>query len=176
MTALHKLTAQADTPPHETRWSALFDGELDDEAARLLLREVAANPARSERFGEYCRIGDALRGLAHEAPLRTRVMAALEREPTLLAPAPKAATTTRQPVLWLAAATVAAITWGLWSMSPQQEDAARMAAREEARPLQASPDDGGMAPYLAAHQDFAQAVVAPSEMHFTRVTLAEADR
>jgi hypothetical protein len=29
-------------------------------------------------------------------------------------------------------------------------------------------------PYLAAHQDFAQAVVAPSEMRFTKVTLVGA--
>jgi sigma-E factor negative regulatory protein RseA len=175
MTALHNLAAQADTPPRETRLSALLDGELDDAAARAVLREVVANVAQREQFSKYCRIGDALRGDGHDsARLRGRVMAALEEEPTLLAPMPKAAT--RQPTLWLAAATVAAITWGLWSMAPRQEDHARTAANEQARLAQAAHADDRMVPYLAAHQDFAQAVVAPSEMRFTPVTLAEAGR
>jgi len=175
MTALKYLAAQADTPPRETRLSALFDGELDDDAARAMLREATTDAALREHFREYCRIGDGLHGLGHDSSrLQTRVMAALEREPTLLAPMPKAAP--RRPALWLAAATVAAITWGLWSMAPRQEDhAPRMAANEEAHLAQAAADDR-MVPYLAAHQDFAQAVVAPSEMRFTRVTLAGADQ
>ncbi len=175
MTALKNLAAQADTSPRESRLSALLDGELDDAAARAVLREVVADAAQRKRFSEYCRIGDALRGDGHDsARLRGRVMAALREEPTLLAPMPKAAA--RLPALWLAAAAVAAITWGLWSMAPRQEDHARMAANEQARLPQAAHDDGRMLPYLAAHQDFAQAVVAPSEMRFTRVTLAGADR
>ncbi len=174
MRALHNLAAQADTPPRETWLSALLDGELDDAAARAVLREVAANSAHRERLRDYCAIGDALRGYGHDsARLRRRVMAALEREPTLLAPMPK--TATRKPALWLAAAAVTAITWGLWSLAPREEAPARMAAHEESRLAQAAAADG-VASYLAAHQDFAQAVVAPSEMRFTRVTLAGADQ
>ena len=150
--------------------SALLDGELGDETARLMLKRLSMKGAERDRFREYCLIGDTLRGLDRDMPdLTERVMTALEQEPTVLAPMRPASN--RRPALWLAAATVVAITWGLWNASP----------REEAVPMAANPDThlagtepGNAMPYLAAHQDFAQAVVAPSEMRFTRVTLVGA--
>lgn len=143
--------------------SVLVDGELSDEAARALLKRLTGE--QRARYREYCAIGDALRGLDGDIPeLTSRVMSALEDEPTVFAPMPK--TADRRPALWLAAATVAAITWGLWSAGPRDEAPAPLAANQPANVL----------PYLAAHQDFAQAVVSPSEMRFTRVTLAGAGR
>ncbi|MEW5786503.1 MAG: RseA family anti-sigma factor [Pseudomonadota bacterium] len=144
--------------------SALFDGELDDPGARAILKDLSRDPERCRRLAEYALIGDSLRGLNRDAPhLTTRVMAALEQEPTVLAP--MARPRDRRPALWLAAATVAAITWGLWSVSPRQD--------APAAPMAAAPGQAGnVLPYLEAHQDFAQAVVAPSEMQFTRVNLA----
>lgn len=151
--------------------SALLDGELGDETARAVLKRLPASAAERDRFREYCVIGDALRGLDRDLPdLTDRVMAALENEPTLLAPVRKAPN--RRPALWLAAATVAAITWGLWSAGPREEAAIPMAAGPSAP--SAGVEAGNAMPYLAAHQDFAQAVVAPSEMRFTRVTLVGA--
>lgn len=145
--------------------SALVDGELSDEAARRLLKHLPGNDIYRARFREYCSIGDALRGLDRDMPdLAARVMAALEKEPTVLAPMRKASN--RRPALWLAAATAAAITWGLWSAGPRDESPIPMAANQPANVM----------PYLAAHQDFAQAVVSPSEMRFTKVTLAGAGR
>jgi hypothetical protein len=96
-------------------------------------------------------------------------MAALEDEPTVLAPMRK--TSNRRPALWLAAATVVAITWGLWNAGPREETFAPLAANQNADLARASTESGNAMPYLAAHQDFAQAVVSPSEMSFTKVTL-----
>ncbi len=147
--------------------SALLDGELADEQARPLIRRLAAGGPERERFRDYSLIGDTLRGLEHDWPdLTDRVMAALEDEPTVLAPVRKPVS--RRPALWLAAATVAAITWGLWSTNPREEIVAPLAANPPAG------QEGNILPYLAAHQDFAQAVVSPSEMRMTRVTLAGA--
>jgi hypothetical protein len=151
--------------------SALVDGELDDALARPLLRRLAPGGPERECFREYSLIGDTLRGLDHDMPdLTNRVMAALEGEPTLLAPMRKPHR--QRPALWLAAAAVAAITWGLWSAGPSPESPASLAANPNATPAMAANAPGNVMPYLAAHQDFAQAVVSPPEMRFTRVTLA----
>jgi hypothetical protein len=106
--------------------------------------------------------------------LTDRVMTALEDEPTLLAPMRKQQR--QRPALWLAAATVAAITWGLWSAGPRPESPASLAANKNSIPAMAANAPGNVMPYLAAHQDFAQAVVSPPEMRFTRVSLAGADQ
>lgn len=153
--------------------SALLDGELDDETARMVLKRLTPGSTERDRFREYSLIGDTLRGLPHDMPdLTDRVMAALADEPTVLAPMRK--TSSRRPALWLAAATVVAITWGLWNTAPREEPLAPLAANQSANPANANSESAQAMPYLAAHQDFAQAVVAPSEMRFTRVTLVGA--
>lgn len=153
--------------------SALLDGELGDEMARNVLKRLSPGSVERKRFREYGLIGDALRGLRHDMPgLTDRVMAALEDEPTVLAPMRK--TSYRRPALWLAAATVVAITWGLWNTGPREETFAPLAANQNANPALAGTESGNAMPYLAAHQDFAQAVVSPSEMSFSKVTLVGA--
>jgi anti-sigma factor RsiW len=154
----------------EARWSALLDGELDDFEAKQLLASPAAGEAGHVRLREYMAVGDALRGLypvGREEDFTARVMAALEHEPTVLAPVRR--TSGRRPALWLAAAAVGAITWGLWGSLPDNGTTVPMAAN--------SPPAGlDVQPYLAAHQDFAQAVIVPAEMNFTQVSLAEVHR
>ncbi len=151
--------------------SALLDGELGDEAARIVLKQLSQGGAERDHFREYCLIGDAMRGLDNVMPdLTNRVMTALENEPTVLAPMRRPSN--RRPALWIAAATVVAITWSLWNAGPREESLAPLAANQPV-PL-ASAEYSNAIPYLAAHQDFAQAVVAPSEMRFTRVTLVGA--
>lgn len=145
--------------------SALLDGELSDQSAQLVLRQLAHDPTRQARFAEYCAIGDFLRGHHDHLPgLTEKIMVALEKEPTVLAPVKKSPQ--RRPLLWLAAATCAAITWGLWSAAPRQENAVPLASLQ----VPAHPPADVM-PYLAAHQDYAQAVLTAPEMHFTRVSL-----
>lgn len=149
----------------DDRLSAFLDGELSDQEARHMLRRLGDEDEARERFSEYSRIGDLMRGHQHDIPdLTDRVMAALEQEPTLLAPVKKPAD--RRPLLWLAAAATAAITWGLWSAAPQQEPLVPLASRTA--PTQPSAD---VMPYLAAHQDYAQAVATPTESGFTLVIL-----
>jgi negative regulator of sigma E activity len=146
--------------------SALLDGELSDHSARLAISQLANDPARQANFAEYCAIGDLLRGLHDDRPgLTQKVMAALDEEPTVLAPVRKSKE--RRPLLWLAAATCAALTWGLWNAAPRQENAVQMAALQT--PAHAPAD---VMPYLAAHQDYAQAVLTVPEMQFTRVSLS----
>lgn len=150
--------------------SALLDGELEDAATRPLLQGLARDDAARARFGEYALIGDILRGHAHDMPdLTARVMAALEQEPTVLAPVRKPPS--RRPVLWLAAAAVATLTWGLWNVAPKDAPTPPLAMNAPATLPSAGAEPGNVMPYLAAHQDFAQAVVSPSEMRFTRVNL-----
>lgn len=163
------LAENQQTSDQETL-SAFLDGELSEHQARVMLQRLSASPETRARLTEYWAVGDALRGLSGQAPdLSQRVMAALEREPTVLAPMRRPRQ--RQAVLWLAAATVGAVAWGLWNAAPRDTapDAALLAAAPSAQPA-------NVTPYLAAHQDFAQAVVATQEMHFTRINLAEAGR
>ena len=158
-------------PAEDEFLSALADGELADESVRMLLKRLGKQSPERERFREYSLIGDVMRGYKHDMPdLTGRVMAALENEATVLAPMRKPAQ--RRPYLWLAAATVAAITWGLWNAGPRNEPLVPLAANQD----QNGEAPGNVMPYLVAHQDFAQAVVSPSEMRFTKVTLAGADR
>lgn len=158
LSALHKPTENDDT------LSALIDGELADEPAVAALRRLAQSDGERARFTAYCAIGDAMRGMPDASPdFTNRVMAALESEPTVLAPQRKPLD--RRPSLWLAAATVAAISWALWQIDPRQDPIPPMATQ----PVPHNPD--AMA-FLAAHQDFAQALMSTPEMQFTRVSLA----
>lgn len=153
-------------PPDDDALSAFLDGELSDAMADAMLKQLSSSAASRARLTEYWAVGDALRGLSGQAPdLTQRVMAALDSEPTVLAPQRKARN--RQPALWLAAATVAAVAWGLWSAVPRAPSDALMAGGAQ---------PANVMPYLAAHQDFAQAVVSTPEMQFTRINLAEAGR
>ncbi len=146
--------------------SALLDGELSDQAAHQIIHQLANDRARQARYSDYCAIGDFMRGHHDDLPdLTSKIMAALEDEPTVLAPVRKPPT--RRPLLWLAAAACAAITWGLWGTAPRQENAVPLASLQT--PTRAPVD---VMPYLAAHQDYAQAVLTTPEMRFTPVSLS----
>jgi hypothetical protein len=95
-------------------------------------------------------------------------MDALKIEPVVLAPVPKPVD--RRPALWLAAATMAAITWGLWQSSPRVEINAPLAALQQPA-AELAAQSANASPYLAAHQDFAQAVISAPEMHFSKASL-----
>lgn len=147
--------------------SALLDGELPAEEARDVLQHLNGDAAARARFAAYVAIGDTLRGQAvRESDFTAQVMAALQDEPTVLAPMRQQ--DTRRPLLWLAAAAVGALTWGLWQTLPNPDPAASMVAATTAQPVPVQSAD--VQAYLAAHQDFAQAVLAPAEMNFTRVS------
>ncbi len=154
----------------EQEWlSALLDGEIDDVEGDRLLGRLSQDPALARRWAEYCLIGDALRGDALVQPgLEDRLHTALAAEPTVLAPVRRRSRQYTRPVVWTAAAAaVAAVTWTIWTALPEHPAPAQMAARPEAVMIQAS----HVMPYLHAHQDFSQGVVAQPEMRFTHVSL-----
>jgi negative regulator of sigma E activity len=148
----------------QEQWlSALIDGELSDDMARQTLKQL--DRAAAGQLADYLAIGNAMRGLPEQpGDFTRRVMAALENEPVVLAPMRKPAK--RRPALWLAAATVTAISWGLWQIGPRDETATPQVTLQQAINSMADAQ-----PYLAAHQDFAQAVPSTPEMHFTKVAL-----
>ncbi len=69
--------------------SALLDGELDPRTGdRVVSRMLRDDPAEVERFGRYGLIGDVLRGevSVDATQVSAAVSAALDSEPTVLAP------------------------------------------------------------------------------------------
>lgn len=172
LNALRKPEADADD------WlSALFDGELDDEASRHAVSRLGKDAAADRRWSEYSLIGEALRGGALERPdLTARIRAALAEEPTVLAPLPARADHHRPYYLMAAAAAVAAIAWGVLSLAPEGNAPAVPVAMNTAPAgiLPAANDEAQ--PYLAAHQDYAYAVAGDPEMRFTQVSLAGGGR
>jgi sigma-E factor negative regulatory protein RseA len=166
------LHEQINSGNNEREWlSALLDGEIDDAEGDRALKRLSQDQTLTRRWSEYCLIGDALRGEALVQPgLDRRLRAALAAEPTLLAPVKWGRHGRRysRPVAWTAAAAaVAAVTWTVWTALPEHGAPVRMAAQPEAVMIQAS----HVMPYLDAHQDFSQGVVAQPEMRFTQVTL-----
>jgi sigma-E factor negative regulatory protein RseA len=94
--------------------STLMDGELDAHEAERAIRTVCGNEELKQKWDEYHLIGDALRGDGlRGAASRRRIMAALEQEPTVLAPRPRAGATAGRIAFAAAAsvATVAVVGW-----------------------------------------------------------------
>jgi len=172
---MHTQSEHEDMPAHDTQrqmLSALIDGELSDDMARLTLKQLDHSDAErahhANLVADYIAIGDAMRGLSTQhSGFTRRVMIALENEPVVLAPVRKPGN--RRPALWLAAATVTAITWSLWQIGPRDEAVAPLALQQQAAGLTSQSAEAQ--PYLAAHQDFAQAVVSAPEMRFTKASL-----
>jgi len=67
--------------------SSLMDGELEAHEAGRIIRSCCGNEELKQKWQDYHVIGEALRG---EGPCRSastrRIMAAIEKEPTVLAP------------------------------------------------------------------------------------------
>jgi sigma-E factor negative regulatory protein RseA len=164
--------------------SALLDGHLDDDTAtRSIFDTLRQDRVMREKWGTYCLIGDALRGQAQGAPdLANRVLARLDAEPTVLAPAlrPRAsARSTRlgRVVLPVAASVmgVTAVGWVVQSMqSPtgSLEVAAKTTGKASgmvaaaAAPV-ANPEDP-LRSYVFAHQALAGGSPIPGVAQFVR--------
>jgi len=154
--------------------SALIDGELSDDMAQQAIKHLAHSDAERARLSEYLALGDAMRGLyaqpsAQPSGFTHRVMDALKNEPVVLAPMPNKSGK-RRPALWLAAATMAAITWSLWQSNPRDEINPPLATLQQPA-TELAAQSAAASPYLAAHQDFAQAVISAPEMRFSKASL-----
>ena len=147
----------------KTRISALMDGELEEHEIAETLRSLRSS---SEMRKEWCDgqlIGAALRqesGL--EIDVTARIMAAIETEPTVMAPKPQRTIEWRRPALALAAsaAGVAVVAW--LALTPGSDPAPMLAAvpvgagsrLQLATQSQSTPR---LQEYLVAHQAYAPA-------------------
>jgi len=160
--------------------STLMDGEIDDAEAKRAIARVHDDAEAGRLWRDYCLVSDALHGDATDTDaFMRRFRGALDAEPTVLAPV-KARKSHTAPYLWTAAAaTMATITWTVWTASPPDQGGAPMVeaqALASAKPDAGSNDDRfakqSIEPYLAAHQDYAYAVVSVPDMVVEKVGLA----
>jgi sigma-E factor negative regulatory protein RseA len=87
---MNKTTSQTPAHPDWEALSSLADGELDGAAAESLLAALCRDPELRKEWITLHIVGDALRSsdvaAVHSESFCERVRAALEREPTVLAP------------------------------------------------------------------------------------------
>jgi sigma-E factor negative regulatory protein RseA len=140
--------------------SQLMDGELDERAAETTIAALRRDPAAVDAWHTYHVISDAMRAMPLLSQgFSARLAERLAAEPTILAPARRAP---RPPVVWAAAASVAAVGLVGWlAFGPQREAAAPVAAAApKQQPVVAVTT---MLPkaandYLLAHQGFSPRV------------------
>ena len=146
----------------KTRISALMDGELESHEIVETLRALRHSPEMRSEWCDDHLIGAALR---HERGLgvdvTARVMAAIEMEPTIMAPKPGRVIEWQRPALALAAsaAGVAVVAW--LALTPGSEPTPLLATALPAvkrLPVVAhSQSTPRLQEYLVAHQAYAPA-------------------
>jgi len=114
------------TNPSDERISALVDGEMDDQERQLAVNELLNQGDKREAWERYHLIGDTLKrglptGLEHG--FSSRVMAALDNEPTVLAPPPRSSWGQRAAGLAVAASVAAVAVLGVQFMYQQDGQA-----------------------------------------------------
>lgn len=139
--------------------STLMDGELDAHEAERAIRTACGNEELKQKWQEYHLIGDAMRGDDPGRPQACRrIMAALEKEPTVLAP------TRRLPVnagriAFAAAASVATVAVVGW-MGLQQgrvPDAQPALAKGASATVTVSAPPAQVNEYLVVHRQLPSA-------------------
>lgn len=143
--------------------SALMDSELSGHDAHQALLRLGDTPAARETWATYHLIGDALRGQGAPVNVADRVAAAVQMEPTVLAPQRKARPGKTLTYAFSAAASVSAIAvvgWMAFSTGNVVHSPAELARAVPAPAVQvaaesqlvSAPSDGQMNEYLLAHQ------------------------
>ncbi len=164
------------------RLSALLDGELDEEATNAALDRLQQDPALRQDWSAYCLIGDVLRGEPATAPdFVDRVMAGLDKEPTVLAPMARTPERAAAPRLWRSLMPFAASVMGvaavgfvaatLYSADPA---VVRVAANERAGTIAgasrapAPSDQELQREYVFAHQGVHRGGPMPASVQYVR--------
>jgi len=143
--------------------SALMDNELQGQDAHQALLRLGDTPEARDSWATYHLIGDVMRGQGSSVNVAGGVWAALEAEPTVLAPRRAVRPGKAMTYALSAAASVSAIAvvgWMAFStgnvVNPQSELARALPAAptvQVAEPqLVSAPSDGQMNEYLLAHQ------------------------
>jgi sigma-E factor negative regulatory protein RseA len=127
------------TNPSDERISALLDGELDASEQQTAVDELLARDEHRKAWGRYHLISDTLkRSLpgAIDHGFSSRVMAALEDEPTVLAPSHRASWSQRAAGLAVAASVAAVAILGVQFMYRQDGQAPVAQLAQQASPAQ----------------------------------------
>jgi sigma-E factor negative regulatory protein RseA len=171
----------------KTRISALMDGELEPHDVASTLQFLRSTDAAKNEWREFHRVGEALRGDTKlDFDVSARVMAALENEPTVLAPTRSRVSRTSpwlRPALALAAsaAGVAVVAWvGLGSVTPGAEIGSLAKSSLPTVPsveVQRVATSPRMQEYLVAHQTHGSGGALAGGSHYVRtVSMAREGR
>lgn len=141
--------------------STLMDGELQAHEAERAIRTVCGSEELKQKWQEYHLIGDALRGDdPHGAAACRRIMAALEAEPTVLAPK-RRLTASAGRIAFAAAAsvtTVAVVGWmGLQQGRAPDAQPALAKGAPVAQPVAVSAPPAQVNEYLVVHRQLPNA-------------------
>ena len=165
----------------KTRISALMDGELEQHEVAETLQALRRNDDLRTEWRDGHLIGAALRGeRGLDLDVTTRVMSALDMEPTVMAPAPRRTAEWQRPLLALAAsaAGVAVVAWlALTPGEPGQPAGAGGLVSAKAGPVVAQAQSTPrLQEYLVAHQAYAPGGVIGGAAHNIRTVAATGDR
>lgn len=146
----------------KTRISALVDGELEDHETRDTLDALRRDEELRRQWSDAQLLGEALREEGRlDFDITAQVMAALEQEPTVLAPKPAAAPDRRRPALALAAsaAGIALVAWLGLGSAPDPAPGVPLAQAPATRMAIAAPaaSTPRLQEYLVAHQAYSPA-------------------
>ena len=164
------------------RLSALLDGDLEEQAALVVLDRLQRDPALRQDWADYCLIGDALRGESPTSPdFMHRVMAGLENEPTVLAPAAsgtgRAAASRRWPSLMPLAASlmgIAAVGFVASTLHTGETDGLRVATNARNGTIASMPAPSApvvtdlQREYVFAHQGVYRSGPMPASVQYVR--------
>lgn len=164
--------------------SALLDGDLDEQATRVVLDGLRSDPGLRRDWETYCMIGDSLRGDRHGSDdFVARVMANLDAEPTVLAPraAPAAAhQRVWQSLMPIAASVMGVAAVGLVAATLYKQDASNpqtLAAAPAVKVVsQSAPvrtvaqpaSEDALREYLFAHQGLSRSGPLPVGVQYVR--------
>lgn len=157
-----------------------MDGELEDHEVPASFAALRRDEVLRDQWRQGQLIGAALREEGHlDFDVTARVMAALEAEPVVLAPRPRATRDWGRPAMALAAtvAGVAVVAWLGLGGTPEASSVAQLAQAPTgiAASQAPAPSTPRLQEYLVAHQAYASAgPMAGGARNIRTVSVAEA--
>jgi len=162
------------------RISELMDGELQGPQAQDLLRKLCEDGEARAFWRECHRIGDSMRELQPlSAGFADRVMARIDSEPTVFAPAHRAGNAAIRSIGLRVAASVAAIALVGWlALAPDRGGEAPIPVAQTPKPKPATepatvPPPAATADYLLAHQRYSPRNALQGMAPYVRTVTAE---
>ncbi|GHT83627.1 hypothetical protein AGMMS49543_11550 [Betaproteobacteria bacterium] len=170
--------------------SALLDGDVDDDMARVLLSRLGADAGLRKDWNDWCLIGDSIRGEARYMPdFVSGVMSRLDDEPTVLAP-PRREEQDAPPSFWQRLAPIAASLMGVLAVAgvvatlshgdkgsvPATPALAAAPTRAPTPPVAVAVrnEDAAWREYLLAHQAMAGGGPMPAAVQYVRTVSPQA--